>query len=507
MNREESAALDLLLQRLLWPSLLVRERSAVALASLLRDPGSGAAVLETLLAWMRRQPFESTVAIGFLALAQLKIQGGTLVPWERVESAIQKPSLLSWLIATELYGEIAPPSLYEGHSGTAPKSFSGPSFFDIYVQAYVPPSYLEWAEQIEARTMAPFIRQWTYEWLRIVDALEIRLTRPSQYFSTNPDREHVAVWDLPLSEVYRSSFLRALAWAVDRRVLNVHSGLFFAARTCPIDLGLWGVSPGNQPPWWPGAGASNQLSPEGQGLRQSLEALWHRQSEGSDVVIEASGRVQESLDSWCDVEIAGIVRCNHDGTGPPLGEVASDCGPERVVLKFSRPLVLGGSYASERPEDWEQRYGDWRVWRLAAPVAVVPVGRWQYWRMFREVWLPSPFLAETSFSVRCTKTSVSVDHGGSEVARWSDWTLSLEEKAVGSLPPSTGQILLAKRQMIELGATRLGGIFGWLCRVTFYGRRSISAPLKRRDAYYLIDSMGVTEDVEAELDHGDQNEG
>ena len=64
-----TAYADLALSRLTWPSGLVRERAATAVACLIADEGHGAE--ERYLHWLASQRLESTTAIGFLVLVRM----------------------------------------------------------------------------------------------------------------------------------------------------------------------------------------------------------------------------------------------------------------------------------------------------------------------------------------------------------------------------------------------------------------------------------------------------
>src|SRR5579863_2238167 len=119
-----SPFLDILLNRLTWPSVVVRDKACSALASLMSQTAFETDATNAILAWTARQPLESVACIGLLVLAQARIQGAKLPSWSSVSRAIDKPSLLSWLISRELYGtavsDVAP---FDLHSGTATETF------------------------------------------------------------------------------------------------------------------------------------------------------------------------------------------------------------------------------------------------------------------------------------------------------------------------------------------------------------------------------------------------
>ena len=252
MTDPEASALALLLQRLTWPSGLVRERACVSLGSLLADAELGSEVTGAVLAWMAAQRLESVVVFGLLAFFKAQTHCGRIPPWDVISQSLTKPSLLSWLIARSLYEEyIGDPTVGDLHSGTAPTGFEAVPFFLKYARNFVPPVYLERARHIDQKYRLGFLRQWAFEWTRLVVVTGFKLREPYVSFWTRQDDDHLSCLDLPLSEVYRSAFLRAIAWATDEGTLSPSGALLLAAEACPIDLGLWQVLPQKQPDTWP----------------------------------------------------------------------------------------------------------------------------------------------------------------------------------------------------------------------------------------------------------------
>jgi hypothetical protein len=53
-----------------------------------------------------------------------------------------------------------------------------------------------------------------------------------------------------LSEIYRSAFLRALAWFHQLRKISEFDYAMYSARTCPVDLSCWEIKTKDVPEWW-----------------------------------------------------------------------------------------------------------------------------------------------------------------------------------------------------------------------------------------------------------------
>ena len=317
-----TAYADLALSRLTWPSGLVRERAATAVACLIADEGHGAE--ERYLHWLASQRLESTTAIGFLVLVRM-LQAGhrTRLPsFETVQAAQARPSILSGLLCRLVYGDACgAPAQYLPHSDSAPDGWSVPEFFERYVRSFLPPIHFEHARYVGQACGCEFVRQWAFEWQHLVD----ELNAPT---SIEPIREWIGgaqegdyrpvVVDTWMSEIYRSSYLRALHWVVSEGRLPFGDAMVFARELCPVGLLLWRCKPNAKPTWWP------NVPPESDGpldvapaaIFEAVDVLWNRQKQrqlwdgeeglGSSYVLGATrGIVRESTVKYY-LEIAGV---------------------------------------------------------------------------------------------------------------------------------------------------------------------------------------------------------
>jgi hypothetical protein len=484
----EASVLDLLFQRLTWPSGLVRERACVSLGSLLADPELGVEVTGATLAWMAAQNLESVAVFGLLALFQARVRSVGMPSWDVVSQHLSKPSLLSWLIARHLYGEyIGDPVVGDLHSGSAPGGFEAHPFFVQYAESFVPPVYLMHAKHIDQKYCPGFLAQWAFEWTKLVEVTGLTLRRPYLSFWTRQDDDHLPCLDLPLSEVYRSAFLRALAWAVHVRGMTPGMSLWLAAQTCPIDLGLWLVPPGKPPETWPTCPLARDSVDTLPGwVTTELASMWQRQLGEDWLIAEAGGRIQESDSSVYDLDIVGVVQACSGTRIPDIDTVCSRNARRTIGWEEEHLLAFGGSYDRAPAADWQEQHSDWLVWRLAALADPNTVPRWQWWRFHRGVWLPSPILAREAFDFRCTQEAVVVDEDGCEVARWIDWTHKLREMTTGDLTPSTGQMLLIRRSLVQREAAKLGGVFAWICKITTYDRKHSYGAFTK--THFVLDS-------------------
>jgi len=469
-----------LLSRLTWPSIMARERTCVELGSLLLHPQLGSAVQRNLLKWIEEQRLESIGAIGILPFIRARMQNEMYnMPIAELVEAIHVPSLLAWLLLNELDMKL-PLSFIEvcRHSETAPQDFTPNPFFKKYVQNYLPPNYARIVQVIEQHERISLWRQWAFEWQYLLTDLGITPARNdlSRWHRYLPGKEHYVGVDTMLSEVYRSAFLRALAWATEQGV-KPDTIQFIAARTCPIDLDLWRVSPCMRPLWWPRTSQSkSQIDTTTVDIWKQVEVLWKQKGMKKDndsTLVTANGIVHDQ-ETVYNLEIFGIFQSCLGPKVPELADITtwySGDAADSLVLEVRRVSLLrfGGVVAPEAPETMLQRFADWAVLPAACPITLSnAVLRWQGWRVARGIWLPAPYLANSQISINCEPHAVVLQDSENEIGQWIDWGDGLGETMFEGLPPKSGQVLHVSSQVIEEFAQQTDMTFCWLCQLTRY---------------------------------------
>lgn len=479
----------ILLTRLAWPSGLVRERTAAAIADLLLGPSQREATYAALLNWLRTQLLESVAASGLLPLALVRLHDAPFA-FGAVEEAwrvLRARSLLAWLLVDDLAPDLQVPlenTLH--HSGEAPPDFVVDPFFTKYVTAFLPPIYEVRAKRLERRAGLPFRRQWAYEWDGLVrrSGLE-RSTQPLRFWAgPKPDKSRYVAADPPMSEAYRSAYLRALAWATASGALSPHEAAWLAAETCPLDLELWRLPPTRRPGWWPRAeeptGKIDTVTPA---VWRQVSELWERQLGDAAglfgdewLLAQASGIVHHGTDIH-DLAIFGLFHKCHGPEEPDLATIAAWCdggGPtdsNEIAASFPSPLRFRGTVEEQPVNAWVRRFRDWSIVPAAVAVEHAPtLPRWQAWRAMRRLWLPTPCLGRSSLQFGYADGSVAVRDDVGIIACWNDWTEGLGELLADGLPFTTGQYLLVRRQVVEEFAAATGSTFCWVCRTSVYHR-------------------------------------
>ncbi len=454
---------------------MARERACVAIANLLVDHEWAEVVRKSVIRWMKAQVLESVAAIGLLVFLRAKIESSSFAapPIEELSSGVSRPSLLSSMLMRELLGSGVPALDWATlNSGSAPSGFKPEPFFEKHSRNVLPRQYANMAEKIEANSKIPFTWQWAFEWHKILERIGKEPSVEPLHFWVTRDPEYHAALDVELSEVYRSAYLRSLAWAVMVGGLSENDARFLTMATCPLDLGLWRVSPVSKPEWWPRLGEpESQIDTAPAEIWRQVADLWQKQpgQENEWVVSEASGRIHEGSAIY-DLQIFGLFqRC--EGPSRPDFDELTEWNLSKVIVEHKPcSLRLQGRMKATSLESMVQRFGDWSVAPAACRAALWTTPRWQFWRAFRGIWLPAPFLASNSFSFKCSQDGLFVRDGEQIVGKWSDWTDGLGEKMTTDVPPSTGQYLLVRRQLIDEFAAKNRCVFCWVCRLSGYLR-------------------------------------
>jgi hypothetical protein len=501
---ERTRHIDLLLARLTWPSALVRERACDALGALLADGELSEFVRTRFEDWASKQHLESTSVLALLACCRAREYAGAVGTVTRLELPISKPSVLSNYVLGEFKpGDVVSPSA-PGHSGDAPQRFVPNPFFQKHVGNFLPPLFIKRAKSVERIGAHGFCKQWAFEWSVLQDRLKIPHTTEvlDYWFKSSSYREPNRAADPPMSELFRSAYLRAIAWATDRGLMPAEGANYLAAETCPVDLGLWRTRTGRRPEWWPQLtspdGSIDDLSARLVGRIGALRAaetdnepLWG----AGWSLAHASGRVFEG-EAIYDAEIIAFLQSSFGPVPPQPEEVwryleRDDMfGNAGVVTKASE-VNFRGHIQPVDAEDALQPIGDWKVLRLAGNGwATYPV-MWQWWRLHRPVWLPFNYFGVEPAGFLPEVEAVVVRRGNGIVGRWHDWTDGLEETLDHELTPPSGSYLLLRLSELDELASRTGMVPAWALRITCFHRKDYHEPFKTHRLHQILGARTI----------------
>lgn len=478
---KSESTLTWLLTRLSWPSTMIRERACVQLGALLLHPQFGMDTKKALLGWIAVQPLESLAALGILPFLRARMQEVQYsIVCDEIVAAFKKPSLLAWLLLNELdptHGLSFEKAAQ--HRETAPRDFSPGAFFDDFVQYFLPPSYERHAQFVEQGRGIPLYHQWAFEWKQLLDELSLTPSRAEldDWHRRLPGKEHYAAIDTQLSEVYRSAFLRAIAWGADNG-LSLNEVQLLAAHTCPVDLDLWCIMPQPRPSWWPQIQTPiGKVDISASDIWQQIESLWQRYQQNFDeepVLVAANGIIAHQQTIY-NLEIYGLYQRCIGPEQPAVTEITEwiedtlNTGHSEIRMQRPSLLRFNGKVKQRPPGTWLRRFADWEVLPTAGPISHFgAVPRWQWWRVHRGIWLPAPYLTQAALSITCTASGILIGDGKREIGKWTDWPDDIGETIAAGVPPKSGFVLQVSRSTIEEFAQQTGMVFCWLCRLTGY---------------------------------------
>jgi len=472
--------LDVLFTRLEWPSGVIKERASSAIAGLLCLPDYAETTNDYLTAWVAKCNFESTAACGILIAAIARDRGSLAVKPDRLLSAVARPSLLSWQLLSGMLGDDGPP--IEGflvHSGDIPQDFQAADFFQRHIRAFLLPVYSFMSDTIQEQYGFEFGTRWAFEWSCILDREDVQPDASILRFwlGIGPHDEQYLTADLPLSEVYRSAFLRALAWSVTDGRLSVNVALSICAKTCPIDLELAKFAPSRRPKWWP-----SDLSSDGlldtipADALKAVDELWRRNMTGGEwAIAEFGGRVHNG-DSFYDISVGvGLQKCvgpreadSEDLSKWYFDGMISYSGT--TGASFYSPLRTAGVLPSASLNDMTIQIDDWLVVPLALRLHPATLPLWQRHRIHRGIWMPASYLASNSLSFYAHDGALGMFDGDTLIGRWFDWGDGLRDRGIDIIPPGTGQCLELRKDTVDEAVERAGASLIWVCKLTAYTR-------------------------------------
>jgi hypothetical protein len=493
--RSANSNLELLFAQLKWPSLMVRERAAMQIAELLKDLGLRGVIGEALIAWLSSQELESLAANMLVIPLRLKADGSEVFPdVARFIAAIHYPSVLSHLLIAELRDDWTESFQWRGwHSGPAPNTFTSSSYFERYKTGFLPPIYVEHAKSIEKDFLLPFQRQWAYEWERILERTGLPMSAPPYYFIQHYNQTHV-YFEVSQSDVYRSAYLRALAWAVDEGDLPVDLARIRALECCPIDIGVWKIQPSPRPNWWPYVVASeNDLDTTPGQIWPQMEALWREQqrSNTEQLLVHASGHIISAENAVYDLEIHGAFQRFEGGQEPVLEEVVEWLAWQHSVLPSQVTVTLSGQIRPEPFNKYVRQFLGWSLAPAAFRVRTWATARWQAPQTYRGIWTAAPYLIEPGNGLVCDSESLRLESNNCTVAQWQIWHDHLEERWYAHVPPGVGECLWIERGLIQNFCEATRANFCWIVRLRFYHRRYSSETFKSVDGIRAFGASSI----------------
>ncbi len=497
----EIGVIDILLQRLTWPSPLVRERAATAIASLLINSSNKSSVCDKVIEFISHQQMESLVAIGLLPLlkaASTRPEEMNYLDLERVISALPLTSVVIDKLANELAKllkkEVTVPKKVVAVK-PVPRSYKPSDFFLKYVRSFLAPIYFDNASKISKWSGKDFIKQWAYTADEIMEQCGFQEDKEVMYFyggSTSPVLNGMST---NLSEVYRSAFLRVLQYYYEQGNVSKDLYLNYSYQTLPVELSYWKIKPQRCPDWWPGFNTnvpSSDLDLSKTGLIDSLNKLVNEEIDFK--LIGLDGAVRPSLD-WAKGEIDTRITMNAfaykvvGGDIPSAEEVAKEImWPLQIINpKAPRPFnMLESSNYIIPLEDAPIEINDLVIFPLVYRCKPLVISLWQWFRDCHPPFLLSKYL-DGKMTIRLHKNELDYYYGDKIIARVSDWLEGLKERNDRDMEIPHGTYILMKTEFLNKLLVDNGLRLGYVVRINYNFKKSSYDKVQSYEEYHLLD--------------------
>lgn len=485
---------ELLLSRLVWPSPLVRERAASELAKLLNNDEFFEDVLNKILNWMAQQTLESICSLGLIVLVKAKNSFGTKFNAKSVWENVGRPSILAWNLIRELDKDFATDkstSLFYTEE-TIPVTHH--KFFIKNMTTYIPGIYAIHAKNIKNKTQIDVFGLWENEWHALTNVEKPVMSQDSIRYWMGHSLENYSSADTVISEIYRSSYLRALAHLVAKLRLPFDTASYLTCVACPIDIGLWAISPSTKPSWWPSLNADvKAIDTSIAEIWEQVSSLWEaRQTLSVDnfALAAANGTINQG-NVFYQLRIIGLFQKAHGPQKPDPDIVADWYIDSQEVVKNQDSLFRFSGELTRTNKKCTQFFDDWSFTPITATVSPIVVTRWQPWR--HSISVPSKCLPINKLSFQCTSDAVTFFDGDYKIGYCADWTHGITERSHYDLPPNAGHILSIDQDLLDRYAKEHRAQFCWLCTITrYYPKKSSDEEYESFRDYRLFGATSLS---------------
>jgi hypothetical protein len=326
-----------------------------------------------------------------------------------------------------------------------PTTYVPPLFFTRYRRAFLPPYFADTAEKISEKTTVNFTQLWGWEWERLMKSLKIpeELGDVSSYTGGPGRKGNLAGASSRVAEVFKSGFLRCVAWFHLQRLLSKEDFIEYSMKVCPIDLSLWDIKTGAPPEWWP------RSDPQAKEI--STLAEWDQCSQLPGLRLEgrqmlaAEGAVipaTEAIRSYFSLlPFAYSIR----------GPVEDVCArihrrlKQSLWMKYPISEHLITIFDGPDLDQWIPLYdpsemiGGVEVYPLVAGVRLLHINTWQHWRGMHPPFFPTFHLLMKDGSVTHDAEGWFYEGGGHRVFEGHDWRIGSLERTHDNEYELTGQ--------------------------------------------------------------------
>jgi len=366
-----------------------------------------------------------------------------------------------------------------------PAQYSPSRFFSKYSRAYLPPIYAATADNLSLKGKVNFLNMWAWESENLLRELNIEeaVGDTVQYATHSREHSYPGI-SYRLSDVYRSAFLRTLAWFRIAGDLGEDTFRELSVMTVPVDLSLWDISAQSAPKWWPRF-TQNQSAQNGN-VESILQASWadiralvdiriNDEGHCSRRILAAQGpllseELREENNVSLNFRLMGFAYKVVGREVPNSQEVArlistSYRGPKQnsphslSVLDALRHDSIANSAYSWKSED------SLEVTALVSRLEPNPVYAWQWFRAYGRPLSLSPFFRLPGSNVVISDSTWSYVSRDRELARFYDWRNGALERESRVMYPRHGNVAEADSDWLSEKVAEQGLKLGYVLQI------------------------------------------
>jgi len=361
----------------------------------------------------------------------------------------------------------------------------------------VPPYFAATAEEISDKTGVDFMQLWGWESERLMTLLGIpeELGEVSTYIHRPGSKGNLPGASSNVSEVFKSAFLRCLAWFHFQQLLPEAYFLDYSLKVCPIDLSLWDIASGTVPDWWPraisGPSEISTLPEWDECSRLSELRICGRQllaAEGAVIPARLLTRSHFSL-----LPFAYRIRGPVDNVCEKLHHRLGRCAWVQSPLEHHLLAAVDGpSYRGWIPlHESSTTISGVELQPLVAGMRLLNINSWQYWRILHEPFFPTPYLWANDSSVGHDENSWFYETGGKRVFEGRDWQIGSLERTDDREYALTGQYAVCDPDWLKGFLDEKGFRLAHVLRVTVRQRKYEHEDPKEFDGCRLLNLSSV----------------
>lgn len=475
----------MLIERLNWPVRLAKWRTACELGVLLSSEDYSELATEVYLDWLSSRQFESEIASALAVLFCTPKSG--LPSFETVADSTSKPSVLADLMLQAIYG----PGQIKGewkkaYSSEVPRLYEPETYFLNNKSVCVPSIFNNQFEKLEKETGFPFIRQWAFEWQKLMESTKAPYSSHPYYF-VEPSLSRSGIFgqfSQRQCDVYQSAYLRTLACAVDCEGIDLETAAFFALHALPLNRGLEQLNVTERPDWLCDI-PEKCFSADGriELLVRKLIKLDLRKRGMRTVALRTP--VSPEVAEFSDLSVRAVLASK---------DFVPDLSREHII--FTDDLIWhpsgGISIEGNLPQKDIKSYIFQGITGACIPLCLnlcpYPIGLWLTDYFLKGVLLPAPYVFNADARVSCRNDRIEIVIGGRSVASWKFWHdcwTPLYALEGGST--RCGMLTELREDEISKAQERYGMKLGWLVELNIWKQAEEHEPFessRRREFFF-----------------------